>query len=181
MRRGKRERSNPPPALSKRLRGPLPEPEDGELIASGERQSSSASPSPSLVMVTGLPGDCTVLELKYRLEMYGPISRIRIDVDGSGYVTFRSAAAAESAIAASLDPALGIAIRSQKVLVVQSSDPLLHWKRAVRVSPTSKLLRGETPLRKHGRSNKKLNAEATTPTTRSGYKGREIVAYDDLF
>lgn len=67
-------------------------------------------------MVTGIPSDCTVLELKSRLEMYGPISRTRIDaVDGAGYVTFRSADSAEAAIAASLDPAFGVSIRSAKV------------------------------------------------------------------
>lgn len=64
--------------------------------------------------------------------------------------------------------------------------------------PYSRLLRPEPPLRKHGRSNKKLTTGELSPNTRprpdSGSvipstraepdlstKGREIVAYDDLF
>lgn len=114
-RRRKRERpNNPLPSLSKRLRRP-PEEADGEPEpAVADRRSSS----PSFVMVTGLPVDCTVLELKSRLEMYGPISRIRVDVDGSGYVAFRSDRSAEAAISASLDPAFGIAIRSKRVFLL---------------------------------------------------------------
>jgi hypothetical protein len=60
------------------------------------------------------------------------------------------------------------------------------------------LLRPEPPLRKHGRSNKKLTTGELIPSTRAEpdsrsvipstraepdltTKGREIVAYDDLF
>ncbi|KAG1368816.1 hypothetical protein COCNU_14G012840 [Cocos nucifera] len=182
-RRRKRQRpDNPPPSLSKRLRPP-PEEADGKPEPAGAGAGRRSS-SPSLVTVTGLPVDCTVLELKSRLEMYGPISRIRIDVDGSGYVAFRSDHSAEAAISASLDPAFGIAIRSKRVLVVRARDPLPEWRVGVGVSPPSKLLRAEIPLSRHGRSNKKLIAGTTTTSTRSGsdlpYKGREIIAYDDL-
>jgi hypothetical protein len=56
------------------------------------------------------------MELKSRLEAYGPIARTRIDAAAAtGHVTFRSAAAAAAAIAASLDPDCGITIGSKKV------------------------------------------------------------------
>lgn len=122
-RRGKRRAhtNGIPSSTPKRLRRPDPTTpsvavavvDDDKDDASLYKSSSSTSP---LVMVTGIPSDCTVLELKSRLEMYGPISRTRIDaVDGAGYVTFRSADSAEAAIAASLDPAFGVSIRSAKV------------------------------------------------------------------
>nr|CAD1827912.1 unnamed protein product [Ananas comosus var. bracteatus] len=116
-RKRERERalSNPPnPTLpiSKRLRRPLPLPPATPAAAEGGGGGGGASSSavasaaaPSVVIVTGLPGDCTVLELKSRLEIYGPVARTRVDAaDGVGYVTFRSAAAADAAVAASLDP-----------------------------------------------------------------------------
>lgn len=181
---GSRKRARPGVAssssLPKRARrapagaaGRLPEAAEDELSRAAGRSSS-----PSLVMVTGLPADCTVLELKSRLEMYGPISRTRI-VDGSGYVTFRSDGAAEAAIAAALDPAFGITIQSKRVLVIRASDPLPNA--GTGASTHSKLLQAEIPLSRHGRSNKKPSAG--TASTRSGsdpYQGREIVAYDDL-
>ena len=68
-------------------------------------------------MVAGLPPGCGVLELKSRLEAYGPIARARVDAAAAtGYVTFRSGAAAVAAIAASLDPDGGITIGSNKVM-----------------------------------------------------------------
>jgi hypothetical protein len=52
-----------------------------------------------------------------RLEAYGPIARARLDAAAAtGYVTFRSGAAAVAAIAASLDSDGGIAIGSKKVM-----------------------------------------------------------------
>ncbi|URD89582.1 hypothetical protein MUK42_28233 [Musa troglodytarum] len=111
-RRGKGERPKSdafPASLSKRLRRPPP-----TEAAEGEPAEATAAASPSVVLVTGLPADCTVLELKSRLEIYGPISRTRIDVDGRGFVTFRSDHAAAAAISASLDPAFGVTVRSKK-------------------------------------------------------------------
>lgn len=71
-----------------------------------------------------------------------------------------------------------------QVLVVRARDPLPEWRKGVGTSPPSKLLRAEIPLSRHGHSNKKLIASTTTASTRSGsdlpYKGREIIAYDDL-
>lgn len=55
----------------------------------------------TLVVVTGLPADCSVLELKSRFEMYGTISRLRVDPElGFGYITFRSSSSAEAAASA---------------------------------------------------------------------------------
>ncbi|URE19201.1 hypothetical protein MUK42_11859 [Musa troglodytarum] len=179
--RGKRRRSKSDPfpaSLSKRLRRQL-QPDTAE----GDPAAAAASSSPSLVMVSGLPADCTVLELKSRLEMFGPISRTRIDVDGRGYVTFRSDHAAEAAIAASLDPTFGLSVRSKKVLVVRTNDPL-PIETGVKISLPSKLLRAEIPLSRLGRS-KKLNPGMSTESTKNRSKiphtSREIIAYHDLF
>ncbi|CAD5194367.1 unnamed protein product [Musa acuminata subsp. malaccensis] len=181
-RRGKGERPKSdafPASLSKRLRRPPP-----TEAAEGEPAEATAAASPSVVLVTGLPADCTVLELKSRLEMYGPISRTRIDVDGRGFVTFRSDHAAEAAISASLDPAFGVTVRSKKVLVVRASDPI-PAKMGAGISSTSRLLRAEIPLSRHGPSKEKLDAGATAERSKSGpevsHDGREIIAYDDLF
>lgn len=192
-RRGKRQRPQstaadnlPSSSLSKRYRRPNPVDLAVTVAVVEEEEQLFKSPSSlsPLVMVTGLPSDCTVMELKSRLEMYGPISRTRIDaVDGAGYVTFRSATSAEAAITASLDPAFGVSVGSRKVLVCRAAEHLLAWRAGAGVPPPSKLLRAEIPLSKHGRSNKKLTA-ATTSIKKSSeppYKGREIVAYDDLF
>jgi RNA recognition motif. (a.k.a. RRM, RBD, or RNP domain) len=105
--RAKRERSTSvvPTPLPKRLRRPS--------LAGDPPPVASAAPSH--VVVTGLPSDCSVLELKSRLGQFGSVSRIKINSSGSGDVTFRSDAAAQAAILASLDPDLGISIGSCKV------------------------------------------------------------------
>ncbi|PKA57377.1 Uncharacterized protein AXF42_Ash013564 [Apostasia shenzhenica] len=179
--RPKRSKPTLSSSMAKRLRPP---PVDVGGIADPFPAVLRSSPSSSAVMVTDLPHDCTVLELKSRLEMYGPISRIRIDVNGCGYVTFRSDQAAEAAIAASQDPAFGIAIASQKVLVVRASDPMTHWRIGVGASATSKLLRAAKPLRKHGTSKKQIIPGASGTENGQAYVSyteREIRAYDDLF
>ena len=80
-------------------------------------ESTSTKPSsPAVVLVIGLSLECSVLDLKSRFEIYGCISRIRIDRDGVGYVTFRSKDSTDAAITASLDPSFGITIDSKKVL-----------------------------------------------------------------
>ncbi|KAH7661937.1 RNA recognition motif domain-containing protein [Dioscorea alata] len=178
--RGKRQRAATPPsiALRKRLRRPP------ATEAPDENDEGTAKRLPSsLVVVTGLPADCTVLELKSRMEMYGPVSRIRMDADGSGHVTFRSSTAAEAAVSAALNPDFGVLVRSQRVQVCRGTDPSVQWRIGVQVSSTSRLLRAEKPLSKYGRSNKKLDISAKTApnTSELPSKGREIVAYDDLF
>ncbi|KAG0501466.1 hypothetical protein HPP92_001538 [Vanilla planifolia] len=116
--------------------------------------------------------------------MYGSISRIRIDVNCVGYVTFRSDVAAQAAIAASLDPAFGIVIRSNKILVVRASDPLIHWRLGVGSFTSSRLVRAEKSLSKLGRTKKLIIPGTTTVTknaTELSCKEREIKTYDDLF
>ncbi|MCL7027710.1 hypothetical protein MKW94_012875 [Papaver nudicaule] len=136
-----------------------------------------------MVVVKNLSHDCSVLNLKSRLEIYGSISRIRID-HGVGYVTFRSKDSAEASIVASLDPEFGITVDSQKVEVSWPNDHFPSWRQGVdRKSLTSRLLRPEIPLRKHGRGNK-LNSSTATRNPRNApdepFKGREIIAYDDI-
>ncbi|XP_020594642.1 uncharacterized protein At1g27050 isoform X1 [Phalaenopsis equestris] len=183
MERRTMKRGNPnlPSSLTKRLRLPLSNGEALDLPAAGERGSSLSSPSS--IMVTGLPLDCTVLELKSRFEMYGPISRTRIDENCSGYVTFRSDQAADAAMAASIDPTFGIAIRSSKLQVVRASDPVTHWRIGVGASSTSKLVRPGKPLSKLGRTKKPIFSG--TITAKNGpelsHTERKIRAYDDLF
>jgi hypothetical protein len=115
-RRGKRGRtSTSPPA--KRLRGDPPEP----ILAPMSAPAGATAPRSALVMVVGLPPGCGVMALKSRLEAYGPIARARVDAaEATGYVTFRSGAAAVAAIEASLDPDGGIAIGSKKVMTKET-------------------------------------------------------------
>ncbi|CAM0883364.1 unnamed protein product [Alopecurus aequalis] len=170
-RRGKRGRTSPDPP-AKRRRGSL-ESESGELEAAPVPVPAPATaPQPSLVMVAGLPPGCGVIELKSRLEAYGPIARTRIDAAAAtGHVTFRSAAAATAAIAASLDPECGITIGSKKVLVVQACEAPNDQKSVVQSDPADAAKNGAR--------------DASAILSRLGpkaiHKAREIVAYDDLF
>jgi len=95
-------------ASAAKRRRPLPEPV--------EEERPTRPALPSAVVVMGLPQDCSVLDLKSRFEIYGAISRIRIDRDAVGYITYRSKDSAEAAIAAGVDPSFGITVSSKKVL-----------------------------------------------------------------
>ncbi|XP_042479410.1 uncharacterized protein At1g27050 [Macadamia integrifolia] len=148
--------------------------------------NDSKQSSPAVVVVTGLDQSCSVLDLKSRFEMYGSISRLRIDRGGLGFITFRSSDSAAAAINASLDPSFPITVDSRKVQVSWANDPFPQWREGVGLSskeerPLSKLLRAEVPLRRHGRG---IKQGMGTVSPRNGldmpYKGREIVAYDDL-
>lgn len=99
-----------PASARKRHRPHLSAPEE-ELV---DKPIAKPAPPPALV-VMGLAPDCSVLDLKSRFEIYGSISRIRIDRDGVGCIAYRSKDSAEAAIAASLDPSFGITVQSQKV------------------------------------------------------------------
>lgn len=106
-----------PAPISKRRR-PFPRPPHDPSTASAaddDPKASKPAPPPALV-VTGLPSNCSVLELKSRFEIYGPISRIRIDRDEVGYITFRSKDSAVAAIGASLDPSFGITVETERVI-----------------------------------------------------------------
>lgn len=79
-----------------------------------------------------------------------------------------------------------------QVRVTWPNDPLSQWTAGVKVSstfnhqPSSKLLQPETPLSKLGRGNKRLlctssNVASTVANdVDEPFKGRDIVAYDDL-
>ncbi|XP_057758729.1 uncharacterized protein At1g27050 [Arachis stenosperma] len=173
------KRRRPPPETV------LQEPED--------RPSSRPAP-PSAVVIMGLPNDCSVLDLKSRFEIYGPIARIRIDGDAVGYVTYRTKDSADAAIAAGADPSFGITLHSKKVQVLWATDPLAMWREGIGNNnkdkgSMSKLVRAEVPLRRHGRGNRLASAIGNTRTSVDNagssvlevpFKGREIVAYDDI-
>ncbi|KAK8643527.1 hypothetical protein V6N13_012819 [Hibiscus sabdariffa] len=181
---------HPSASISKRRRPlpPHPPPSDNE-----DKPVAKPKPPPAVV-VMGLPPNCSVLDLKSRFEIYGSISRIRINGDAVGYILYRSKDSAEAAIAASLDSSFGITVDSKRVQVLWATDPLSQWRDGVGVNannsegPTSsKLLRPEVPLSRHGRSNKLASTVVNPRTTDDGssmlelpFKGREIVAYDDI-
>ncbi|KAL1195745.1 hypothetical protein V5N11_000215 [Cardamine amara subsp. amara] len=186
-----------PARFSKRRRPwEPPSSEHDEII---DKPTTKPPPPPAL-LVTGLPANCSVLELKSRFEIYGSISRIRIDEDGIGSVSYRTTESAEAAIAASHEPSFGISIDSKKLQVVWATDPLVKWKEGVTVDKTtpslsssSKLLRPVMPLRKHGRSNRlastivnpRSNGDSgivgsLSPVTTREIIQRNIVAYDDI-
>ncbi|XP_062186312.1 uncharacterized protein At1g27050 [Phragmites australis] len=180
-RRGKRGRTSPDPPAKRRRGGPPglevdePEPAPAPALA----PAGAAAPQPSMVMVAGLPPGCGVMELKSRLEAYGPIARSRVDAAAAtGYVTFRSGEAAVAAIAASLDPDGGITIGCKKVLIVQASEALNNSKSVVRAAdPAGQSLHDAT-------ANNVIDDSAVPSSkaaSRATYKAREIVAYDDLF
>ncbi|CAH8253438.1 unnamed protein product [Arabidopsis lyrata] len=190
-----------PARISKRRRPWAPPSfEHDEII---DKPITKPPPPPALV-VTGLPANCSVLELKSRFEIYGSISRIRIDKDGFGSVSYRTAESAEAAIAGSHEPSFGISIDSKKLEVVWATDPLVKCREGVTVgegkdktlSSSSKLLRPVMPLRKHGRSSRLASAIVNprsdntneisggggvlTPATIRELKQRDIVTYDDI-
>ncbi|VVA92349.1 unnamed protein product [Arabis nemorensis] len=165
--------------ISKRRRQWVPPSSENDEII--EKPTTKPPPPPSLVVI-GLPANCSVLELKSRFEIYGSISRIRIDKDGFGCVSYRTAESGEAAIAASHEPSFGISIDSKKLQVVWATDPLVD---KTPTSSSSKLVRPEISLRRHGRSNRLASAivdprSSRSPATARVSKHRDIVAYDDI-
>ncbi|KAK4779952.1 hypothetical protein SAY87_016058 [Trapa incisa] len=162
--------------------------------AADDDVNASRPPTPAALVVTGLPSNCSVLELKSRFEVYGPISRIRIEPDEVGYITFRSKDSAAASIDASLDPSFGITVDSKRVQVSWANDTLAQLGAGVginqgsersRLSSSSKLLKAEVPLSKLGRSNKLASRvimpqASSRPTLEQPFRGRDIVAYDDI-
>ncbi|XP_078436782.1 homeobox leucine zipper protein [Wolffia australiana] len=146
--------------------------------------SNSVFSESAEVLVSNLPPECTVLELKSRMEMFGPVARIRIDSgQGIGYVKFRTLEHAQSAVDAAGNPRLGVEIGSQKVQVRLDSDAAPELPPTLPVSRQSKLVSPELPLRRRGRVNRLLiegrlnfgNSESNT-----NHSGRQIVGYDDI-
>ncbi|CAK7332827.1 unnamed protein product [Dovyalis caffra] len=181
-----------PAPYPKRRRPPAPPPPQ---FPPDDVKPSTKPPPPPAVVVMDLSPDCSVLDLKSRFSIYGEISRIRIDRDGVGYITYRSKDSAEAAITASLDASFGITVDSKKVQVLWATDPLVQWREGVGVggkkgsgSSSSKLLRAGIPLSRHGRGNKLASAVVNPSSSSSDgspvldvpFKGREIIAYDDI-
>ncbi|XP_074296095.1 uncharacterized protein At1g27050-like [Silene latifolia] len=168
-----------PYTYPKRRRSPSPE----------DKPQDKPAPPPAL-LVLGLPPSCSVLDLKSRFEIYGSISRIRIDPLGVGLLSFRTLSAAQSAVDASLDPSFGISIDSHPVKVMWASENKDddHGERGRRNSSSSKLLKGETPLSRHLRGNRLSSAIVGPNTTSSNsttafdplFNPRDTVAYDDI-
>lgn len=116
----KRDRSyssrHVPYSFPKRRR-PLPFQQDSntsDLDNSGAPAPATAK-QPTTVVVIGLPSDCSVLDLKSRFEIYGSISRTRMDPNGLAHITFRSHDSAQSAISAALDPSFAVTLLSKPV------------------------------------------------------------------
>ena len=103
-----------PASISKRRRPLPPHPPPP---TEDEDKPATKPTRPPAVVVMGLPPNCSVLDLKSRFEIYGSISRIRINRDTVGYIVYRSKEFAEAAIAASLDSSFGITIDSKKVIL----------------------------------------------------------------
>lgn len=103
----------PPHSKSKASESRGEDPLDG--VDQQETTTNTKQSSAAVVVVTGLAQGCSVLDLKSRFEMYGSISRLRIDGGGLGYITFRSMDSAAAAINASLDPSFPITVDSRKV------------------------------------------------------------------
>ncbi|KAA8533023.1 hypothetical protein F0562_032860 [Nyssa sinensis] len=171
-----------PYSFPKRRR-PLP-------TSQSDSPENSSAKTPTTLIVTGISPDCSILDLKSRFEIYGCISRTRMDPGGVAYITFRSKDSAESAIAASLDPSFGIGLDSKSVQVMWANDPVPQWREGVRKkdspSSSSKLLKAELPLSRHGRGNR-LGSAIVNPRSNNSdsgldvpFKAREIVAYDDI-
>ncbi|KAJ7953744.1 Homeobox transcription factor [Quillaja saponaria] len=119
-----------------------------------------------------------------------PSLAIRIDRGAVGYITYRTKDSADAAISAGLDPSFGITIDSKKVQVLWATDPLAQWREGVGSNKnngsSSRLVRAEVPLRRHGRGNK-LASAIVNPRSSDGsfthdvpFRGREIIAYDDI-
>ncbi|CAA0818325.1 Uncharacterized protein SHERM_01184 [Striga hermonthica] len=115
-----------------------------------------AAKAPTLVVVSGVPAECSVLDLKSRFEMYGPISRTRIEPNGVAYVKFRTSDAARSAVDAARDSSFPVTIHSVPVQVAWASDPVIQWKGGISTKEglSSRLVRAQVPLRRLGRGNR---------------------------
>lgn len=183
------------PVSNPKRRRPLP-----QLVEEEEEKPSVRPSPPPAVVIMGLPHDCSVLDLKSRFEIYGSISRIRIDRDAVGYIVFRSKESAEAAISAALDPSFAVTIDSKRVQVLWATDPLAQWREGVGIggpnkdnaassSSSSKLLRAEMPLSRRGRGNKLASAIVNPKNNVDGLSvierpsissARGIVAYDDI-
>ncbi|KAF3671625.1 putative conserved oligomeric Golgi complex subunit 7-like [Capsicum annuum] len=202
----KRDRSHfnrPAPYSFPKRRRPTPTTEDS-LPSENNSTSSTKQQPPASVVVIGVPSECSVLDIKSRFEIYGSISRTRIEPNGLAHITFRNNDSAQSAVEAAVDTSFPITLYSKPVQVIWATDHAAQWKEGVMrkdeqstSTVASKLVRAEVPLSRHGRGNR-LGSAIVNPrdeendnvggTVRAHvstrlvepYKGREIVAYDDI-
>ncbi|CAL5355130.1 unnamed protein product [Camellia sinensis] len=164
-----------PYSFPKRRR-PLPPPHPSSHSAtSDDCHQNSAAKSPSTVVAIGLSPNCSLLDIKSRFQIYGSISRTTIHHGGVAYITFRSKSSAESAIAASLDPSFGITLDSNKVQVTWATDDVPQHKDSTDSfsSSSSKLVRAEVPLSRHGRGNK-LGSALVNPRSNNSDSGLDV-------
>lgn len=108
-----------PYSFPKRRR-PLPPPVDADnAVAVNDdllpENSMGSAKLPTTVVVIGLTTECSVLDLKSRFEIYGSISRTRMDPGGLAHITFRSRESAVAAVAAAADAAFPITLHSKPV------------------------------------------------------------------
>lgn len=215
----KRERASQagyfPSSFPKRRRPSVPRrdlPDDSKFTLDVPSSPAASSKQQNTVVVSGLPTDCSVLDLKSRFEIYGSISRTRMDPNGLAYITFRSHDSATSAVSAALDPSFRITLLSKPVQVMWATDPVPQWREGVTKKEgassgllSSRLVRPEVPLCRRGRGNKLISAIVNPREKDNGngigndegkkdvseerrgafsldepFKGREIVAYDDI-
>ncbi|GAB2214149.1 hypothetical protein Droror1_Dr00018488 [Drosera rotundifolia] len=184
----KRGRPNPYAHLAthpKRRRFPPP-----HTTESPDPPPTTRPPPPPAIIVIGLPQDLSILDLKSRFEIYGPISRIRLDSHSLGFITFRTLAAAEAAVAAAVETECGIMVEEKRVQVVwDDGRGGLGGEgegggggEGRRFS--SKLVRAERPLSRLGRGNRLSPGGSGGGRGGGGFgggfEGREIVAYDDI-
>ncbi|KAL9272157.1 hypothetical protein AKJ16_DCAP21833 [Drosera capensis] len=143
-------------------------------------------PPPPAIIVIGLPQDLSILNLKSRFEIYGPISRIRLDSHSLGFITFRTLAAAEAAVAAASETESGIMVDATRVQVVWDDGRGGGEGGGEGRRFSSKLVRAERPLSRLGRGNRLIPRGSGAgrggggSDVGGGFEGREIVAYDDI-
>ncbi|CAN4094719.1 unnamed protein product [Withania somnifera] len=189
-----------PSSFPKRRRRSTPTTDDVNNSTSSTKQQHQ----PASVVVIGVPSECSVLDIKSRFEIYGSISRTRVEPNGLAYITFRSNDSAQSAVDGAVDSSFPITLHSKPVQVIWATDHASQWMEGVMQKDelststvASKLVRAEVPLSRHGRGNR-LGSAIVNPrdedkdnaggnvrahvSTRlvEPYKGREIVAYDDI-
>lgn len=103
-----------PYSFPKRRRPPPTDAVSDDPLPSNN-SSSTTKQQPGNVVVVGVPTDCSVLDLKSRFEIYGSISRTRMDPNGLAYITFRSYDSAQSAVNAAVDSSFPITLHSKPV------------------------------------------------------------------
>lgn len=130
-----------PYSLPKRRR-PLPLDAAPADDVDAPSKSASEAKAPSSVVVIGVPVECSVLDLKSRFEMYGAISRTRMEPDGVAYINFRSNDAAQSAIDAARDSSFPVTLHSTPVCSLSRfSFSLSSGRSQLRVSARHSLTR----------------------------------------